>query len=218
MIPILFDSKATSFTTNGIGRLSDCISCVVREERNGPFECEFTYPVTGKHYEDIKLSNIVVVKPSPNQSLQAFRIYRVSRPIGGVVTVYLRHISYQLSFIPFKAFSASSLAGALAGFKTNALEPCPFTLTADFTSSSSYAVPLPASIRSYLGGREGSIIDVYGNGASGSGTTTTAFFMLTEELTEVLSFVTARTSQTSGRSRTSRTPSQVSCHIGPVRT
>lgn len=165
MIPILFDSKATSFTTNGIGRLSDCISCVVREERNGPFECEFTYPVTGKHYEDIKLSNIVVVKPSPNQSLQAFRIYRVSRPIGGVVTVYLRHISYQLSFIPFKAFSASSLAGALAGFKTNALEPCPFTLTADFTSSSSYAVPLPASIRSYLGGREGSIIDVYGNGA-----------------------------------------------------
>lgn len=165
MIPILFPASATTFNTNGLGRLADCLTCVVSEERNGPYECEITYPVTGVHFNDIKLSSIVVVKPSPTQSLQAFRVYRMSRPMKGVVTIYLRHISYQLSFIPFKAFSASSLAGALAGFKTNALEPCPFTLTADFTSSSSYAVPLPASIRSYLGGREGSIIDVYGNGA-----------------------------------------------------
>lgn len=165
MIPILFPASATTFNTNGLGRLADCLTCVVSEERNGPYECEITYPVTGVHFNDIKLSSIVVVKPSPTQSLQAFRVYRMSRPMKGVVTIYLRHISYQLSFIPFKAFSAQSLAGALAGFKTNALEPCPFTMTADFTSTSSFAVPLPASIRSYLGGREGSIIDVYGNGA-----------------------------------------------------
>ena len=165
MIPILFPASATTFNTNGLGRLADCLTCVVSEERNGPYECEITYPVTGVHFNDIKLSSIVVVKPSPTQNLQAFRVYRMSRPMKGVVTIYLRHISYQLSFIPFKAFSAQSLAGALAGFKTNALEPCPFTMTADFTSTSSFAVPLPASIRSYLGGREGSIIDVYGNGA-----------------------------------------------------
>ena len=164
MIPILFSATATAFNTNGIGRLSDCISCVVREERNGEYEMEMEYPITGVHYSDITNSKIIVVKPSHAASLQAFRVYKITRPINGVVTVYCRHISYQLSFIPFKAFSAQSLAGALAGFKTSALEPCPFTLTADFTSSSSFAVPLPASIRSYLGGREGSILDVYGGG------------------------------------------------------
>lgn len=165
MIPILFDAKATTFTTNGIGRLSDCISCVVREERNGEYEMEMEYPITGVHYADLSNSKIIVVKASQSSGLQAFRIYKITRPLSGVVLVCCRHISYQLSFIPFKAFSAQSLPAALAGFKTNALEPCPFTLSADFTSTSSFAVPLPASIRSYLGGREGSIIDVYGGGA-----------------------------------------------------
>lgn len=165
MIPILFAASATAFTTNGIGRLTDTISCEVTEERNGIYEMTLVYPMTGIHYGSIATSSIIVVKPSQSASLQAFRAYKISRPIGGRVTVYCRHISYQLNYIPFKPFSASSLAGALAGFKSNAVEPCPFTLTADFASASSYAVPIPGSIRSYLGGREGSIIDIYGNGA-----------------------------------------------------
>ena len=165
MVPILFTAKATDFTTNGIGRLSDAISCTVNEVRNGPFELTMEYPANGVHASDLVNSNIIVARPAQGASLQAFRIFKISKSINGRVTVYCRHISYQLSFIPFKAFSAASLAGALAGFKANALEPCPFTLTADFTSPSSFAAPLPASIRSYLGGREGSIIDVYGNGA-----------------------------------------------------
>lgn len=165
MIPILFAASATAFTTNGIGRLADTISCEVTEERNGIYEMTLVYPMAGIHYGSIATSSIIVVKPSQSASLQAFRVYKISRPIGGRVTVYCRHISYQLNYIPFKPFSASSLAGALAGFKSNAVEPCPFTLTADFASASSYAVPIPGSIRSYLGGREGSIIDIYGNGA-----------------------------------------------------
>ena len=87
MIPILFPASATTFNTNGLGRLADCLTCVVSEERNGPYECEITYPVTGVHFNDIKLSSIVVVKPSPTQSLQAFRVYRMSRPMKGVVAV-----------------------------------------------------------------------------------------------------------------------------------
>lgn len=165
MIPILFDAKATDFTTNGIGRLSDTISAVVTEERNGIYELDLEYPVTGVHYSDINHSKIIAVKASQTSGIQAFRVYKISREINGRVRVSCRHISYQLAYIPFKAFSANSLAGALAAFKSSALEPCPFTLTADFTSTSSFAVPLPASIRSYLGGRQGSIIDVYGNGA-----------------------------------------------------
>lgn len=165
MIPILFTAKATDFTTNGIGRLSDTISCTVTEERNGIYELELEYPINGVHSSDLVNSNIIAARPSQGAALQAFRIYKVAKSINGRIVVSCRHISYQLSFIPFKAFSASSLAGALAGFKSMALEPCPFTLSADFNSNSSFAVPLPASIRSYLGGRQGSIIDVYGNGA-----------------------------------------------------
>lgn len=164
MIPILFDSKATDFTTNGLGRLADAIECTVAEERNGPYEMSLLYPVTGKHYSEIATSSIIVVKASPRAGLQAFRVYKISRPINGRVVISCRHISYQLNYIPVRPFSASTLAGALTGFKTNALEPCLFTLRADWTSGASYTIALPGSIRSWLGGRDGSILDVYGGG------------------------------------------------------
>ena len=162
MIPILFSPTTTDFTTNGIGRLSDAISCKVHEARNGEFELEMQYPMTGKHFESIVHSAIIAAKPSARRSIQAFRIYKISKPLNGRVTISAQHISYQLSFIPVSPFSAASLANALNGFKTNAAESCPFTLSADFTSASSYAVPIPTSIRSYLGGQAGSILDVYG--------------------------------------------------------
>ena len=118
MIPILFAATATNFQTNGIGRLADAISCVVSEERNGEYEMRMEYPITGAHYSDIGNSKTIVVKASQTAGLQAFRIYKISKPISGRVTVLCRHISYQLAYIPFKAFSATSLAGALAGFKS----------------------------------------------------------------------------------------------------
>ena len=162
MKPILFSPTATDFTKNGIGRLSDAISCTVHEARNGEFELELVYPMDGAHYTEIIHSAIIVAKPSARRSQQPFRIYKITKPLSGKVTVLARHISYQLSFIPVSPFSAGSLAAALSGFKSNAAEVCPFTLSADFSSSSSYAVPIPTGIRSYLGGQRGSILDVYG--------------------------------------------------------
>ena len=55
MIPILYDYAEKDFVTNGVGRLSDCISCVVTEERNGIYECEFEYPMDGAHFSEISI-------------------------------------------------------------------------------------------------------------------------------------------------------------------
>lgn len=162
MIPILFPPTATSFGTNGLGRLSDAISCWVSEARNGAFELTMVYPLNGIHFKDIVKAGIIYAKPSARRNPQAFTIDKISRPINGRVTITARHLRNRMALIPVAPFSAGSLAGALAGFKTNAAEACPFTLTADFTSSSSYAVPVPTPILSYLGGQRGSILDVYG--------------------------------------------------------
>lgn len=164
MIPILHAPTSTDFSTNGIGRLSDAISCVVHEARNGEFELELTYPVDGAHYADIVHSAIIVAKPSARRTNQAFRVYKITKPMAGRVTVLAQHISYQMSFIPVAPFSAPSLATALAALKANAVESCPFTLSADFTSAVSYALSVPKSLRSCLGGTQGSILDVYGGG------------------------------------------------------
>lgn len=162
MIPTLFAPNATDFTKNGIGRLSDAVSCVVHEARNGEFELEMTYPVTGRHFADIVHSSVIVVKPSARRDLQAFRVYQITKPLNGRITVKAQHISYQLSFIPVSPFTATNLTNAMQYLKSMAAEDCPFTFTADFTSDSDFSIPLPSSIRSYLGGRSGSILDIYG--------------------------------------------------------
>ena len=162
MIPTLFAPNATDFTKNGIGRLSDAVSCVVHEARNGEFELEMVYPVDGRHYADIVHSAIIVAKPSARRTAQAFRIYQISRAMRGKVTILAQHISYQLNWIPVAPMTATNLTNALQYLKSGAAETCPFNFSADFTSDSDFAIPLPSSIRSYLGGRRGSILDIYG--------------------------------------------------------
>ena len=53
MKPILFDVNEKNFTTNGLGRLSDAISCTVTEERNGIYELALQYPITGRKYKEL---------------------------------------------------------------------------------------------------------------------------------------------------------------------
>lgn len=162
MIPVLFDSKATDFSTNGLGRLTDAISCTVTEERNGSFELEMTYPIQGIHYLDISYSMIIVAKPSRKNTYQAFRIYEMSKPLDGQVTIKARHISYQLSYIPTVPFSADTAIGALNGLKNYATENCPFTFESDVTTAGSFIFQVPYSIRSLLGGQDGSVLDTFG--------------------------------------------------------
>ena len=163
MIPILFSESATTFTTNGIGRLGEAKDCVCTEERNGGYELELKYPVMGKYFNEIKHSRIIVAKPAQSESNQAFRIYKISKPmIDGTITVNAHHISYQLSNIPVSPFGASSLADALVKLKSNSMETNPFTLSTDKSSAVSFDVKVPTTCRSCLGGHEGSLLDVYG--------------------------------------------------------
>lgn len=161
MKPILFNKSSTSFNTNGIGRLEPT-TCVVTEERNGIFELEMTVKMDSRHFSDIVHSAIILAKPSPFRSPQPFRIYAISKPIDGKVSVRAEHLSYQLNYIPVMPFSAQGVKNALNGFKTSAAENCPFTFWTDLTSTASYAIAAPESIRHYLGGVRGSVLDVYG--------------------------------------------------------
>lgn len=166
MIPILYKSTETEFTSNGLGRLSDAISCTVEEERNGAYELTMEYPVYGVHYKDLQNARIIVAVPSDGADRQPFDIYDISRPISGRVTVKARHISYRLSRIPTYSKNPDETSGtaalALQRLKSEALENCPFDFWTDQNSHGSYSTPVPASIRSRLGGVTGSILDCFG--------------------------------------------------------
>ena len=56
---VLFDYNEQAFTSNGLGALSDAASCTVTEERNGEYEVEMEYPLTGSHFRDIQKHRIL---------------------------------------------------------------------------------------------------------------------------------------------------------------
>lgn len=108
MIPVLYAANTTDFSSFGLGVLTDTVSCEVTEERNGIFECLLKYPVSGQHYELIAKECIIKAKPNDTAGDQAFRIYRITKPLNGIVTIYGQHISYDLANVPVLPFSTES--------------------------------------------------------------------------------------------------------------
>lgn len=163
MIPILFDTNETSFTSNGLGRLRDCIECKVTEERNGVYEADFQYPVTGANFDRIKVGRIIGVTHNESEDIQPFDIVSYTKPINGIVTFHCTHISYRQSYMTVTGSNINSLADAFT-LLGNAEPTNPFTYQTDKTSSAymSGADGKPKSVRSLLGGTEGSILDTYG--------------------------------------------------------
>lgn len=162
MIPILFDAKATNFTTNGIGRLTKVFSCDVTEERNGVYELDMTLSIDSDHFSDVKHSAIIACIPHDGGTIQGFRIYKITKPMNGSVRILARHVSYQLSKIPVRPFAANNVVAALGGIKGNSMETNPFTFHTDKSTISSYNQKKPESARTRLLGQQGSILDVYG--------------------------------------------------------
>ena len=163
MIPVLYESTETAFISNGLGRLRDCLTCTVTEERNGVFECEFTYPVTGAHFDEIVPGRIVAVTHDDTGDIQPFDIVSYSKPIDGIVTFHAVHISYRQSGLTAYGTNVNSLADAFT--MLSGAEPSnPFSYSSDFTSSAYMAAAdgIPRSVKQFLGGIEGSILDTYG--------------------------------------------------------
>lgn len=167
MKPILFSASANSFTTNGLGTLEPS-RCVVTEEINGQYELECEVSVDSPHFSDIANNMILVVKPGDGGSFhnqadrQAFRIYSISEPLSGIVTINARHISYDLSYNTVMPFTASGITAAFDGITSHAVETLPFTFQTDKTTAGSFNVTTPQTIRSILGGQQGSILNTFG--------------------------------------------------------
>lgn len=160
---LLYEANETEFSTNGIGALSDAVSCVVTEERNGAFELVMEYPITGIHYSELEYRKIIFAKPNPFDRHQPFRIYRITRPINGLVTVYAWHVSYDLNGIPVIPFHTYTLDATLSALTTNASVANIFSYSTDkpMDMEGEVNITSPLTIRNVLGGVEGSILQTY---------------------------------------------------------
>lgn len=182
MIPVLYDELDNLFPTphdfpnketivkgnipsHLVGYLVDTMSCKVTEERNGQYELILTYPVTGKLFDKIYPTQCIMVKPNQVDDPQLFRIYRTSKVLRGILTVYARHISYDLCGVDYdKNYALITPAPAPQAWINT------FCLDSNFVGKSDIATTAQvygdqhvfASVRSFLGGKEGSVLDTFG--------------------------------------------------------
>lgn len=150
-------------THNGIGALADAIECVTDSELNGGYELSMRYPADGIHADGIVNRNIIMAVNEKNGTRQPYRIYRVSKPINGIYTVYARHIvQTDLVGIPVKPFHSTNVASAMANLNSHAMIETGFTFSTNKGTFASMDITKPTPLLSVLGGIEGSILDAYG--------------------------------------------------------
>lgn len=162
MKPILYSDTETEFNTNGFGILNDATTAKVRRRINSFDELEMKYPVKGIHYSELKKRRIILADRGPTSQMQPYRIYKITKPFMGIVTVFARHISYDLDGIPVVPFTAIGANNAMSDMKSHAVADCPFSFTTDINSDVQMKVTAPISIWNLLGGTEGSLLDTYG--------------------------------------------------------
>lgn len=163
MIPVLYESTETNFQNNGIGKLSDAIVAEVEEAINGVYELFIKYPVNGAFFGKISLRSIIKAKPNTVDDPQAFRVYRITKPINGIVTIYARHLAYDLSGVAVSPFtSQSGVQSALLSLQQNMEVDSPFEFRTTKSGGGEMKVSTPSSAWSLMGGTSGSLLDTYG--------------------------------------------------------
>lgn len=163
MIPILYPSNETDFTTQGLGALGDTVSVKIDRVVNGKDELTMVYPSTGIRYADLANDCIIYAQPEYRKDPQPYQIYQITKPLNGMITVYARQVCAQrAAYIPVNPFSAGSAAEAFVKLPNYLAENSPFTFYTTKTTTANFNLTRPASLGKVLGGMEGSVLDVFG--------------------------------------------------------
>lgn len=167
MIPRIYDNSFTTYESNGLGLLVDAISCQVEEESNGDFELTLVYPSDGSFFYALKQDNLIKADASDALKGQLFRIDTISKPLNGQVTVYAKHISFDLAKnslnedINERNINCEN-AGKHMLQKSDA--DSRFSIESNIEMLGNYSMDRKTDCLSAIAGTRGSLIDTFGNG------------------------------------------------------
>lgn len=162
MIPILYEKDgATKKIT-----LNDSLEAYVKEERNGDFELELTYPVVGDAYKNLDKEKIIVCNANDYLKNQLFRIYNIRKSMKNRVKVYARHISFDLAhdWIDRISIENQSCEYAMNTIFRNSQFCQHYKGYSDIVNAQNFKVNKVTCLKA-IAGTSGSIIDTYGTGA-----------------------------------------------------
>ena len=166
--PILYKANETNFEHLGVSVLSDASKCYVSRERNGIYILEFDYPVNGKDVDKIKEGMYIKSDAGYRTKNQRFVISKITKT-QNEFKIYCQHISQVKTTMnairPDITVTSVSAMGALRAWRDNLLDSREeFFVQSDIgtLNSTTWKVENIENARDALGGKAGSILDVWG--------------------------------------------------------
>ena len=163
MIPILYAASSITEGTvpisYGIGALTDITDAKCSEERNGKYELTLTYPFNGIHADQIQYGSVIKAKPNFTDDPQLFRVVKIGKVMNGAFSIYCQHIAYDLSG---KIITSGTASSCIAACTLLTAQAGGFTINTDKNVSADFEIKEPSSVRSWFGGKKGSLLDVFG--------------------------------------------------------
>lgn len=165
--PILYKANETNFEHLGVSVLSDASKCYVSREKNGIYILEFDYPVNGKDVDKIKEGMIIKSDAGYRTKNQRFVISKITKT-QNEFKLYCQHISQvktTMNAIRPDITVTGSAMMALSTWRDNLLDSRDeFFVNSDITTvnSTTWKVENIENARDALGGKAGSILDVWG--------------------------------------------------------
>ena len=166
--PILYKANETNFEHLGVSVLSDASKCHVSREKNGIYILEFDYPVNGKDVDKIKEGMYIKSDAGYRTKNQRFVISKITKT-QNEFKIYCQHISQVKTTMnairPDITVTSVSAIGALRAWRDNLLDSREeFFVQSDISTlnSTTWKVENIENARDALGGKAGSILDVWG--------------------------------------------------------
>ena len=166
--PILYKANETNFEHLGVSVLSDASKCYVSKERNGIYILEFDYPVNGKDVDKIKEGMYIKSDAGYRTKNQRFVISKITKT-QNEFKIYCQHISQVKTTMnairPDITVTSVSAMGALRAWRDNLLDSREeFFVQSDISTlnSTTWKVENIENARDALGGKVGSILDIWG--------------------------------------------------------
>ena len=165
MKPILYKANETTFETYGLGEI-DATKALVTRERNGNYTLYIEYPASGRLASVFKTDMRIKSDAGLRTKNQTFYISRIVKSSKGIIKIYAKHISHltELMAMRNKTLVNGTASSALSIWASNTLGGVRFDTWSDITTSNrtSWDIANVKNAREALGGREGSILDVWG--------------------------------------------------------
>ena len=166
--PILYKANETNFEHLGVSVLSDASKCHVSREKNGIYILEFDYPVNGKDVDKIKEGMYIKSDAGYRTKNQRFIVSKTTKT-QNEFKIYCQHISQVKTTMnairPDITLTSVSAMGALTAWRDNLLDSRDeFFVNSDISTvnSTTWKVENIENARDALGGKAGSILDVWG--------------------------------------------------------